>query len=133
MRRLSITIATMLCLASPALAQNCDPAELSGTWRMFLYGDNFETVDSPFILGCTAILGVQGTFRSGSTCVGNELRADLDVRTNCTIRGVITQRFEDGTTLSCGVSAAVNLGRDFISGVGACENSDIFLFNMILR
>jgi hypothetical protein len=128
-------VAVMLCLASPALSQeDCDPADLRGTWRYFAFGDVFGDIGNfPVLNGCTAILSGRGTFRSGSQCVDSELRANLEIRPNCTIRGVITQTFDDGFAVSCGISAAVTRGRELISGLAACDGDLIFMFNMIRR
>jgi hypothetical protein len=130
--------AVMLCLASSALAQeDCDPAELSGTWRYFQLGDiTGDFGNFPFIDGCIAIMSGRGTFRSGSKCVGGDLRANLEIRPNCTIRGVIRHRFDDGGSFECGVSAAVTRDRELISGVAACESElfdPILMFNMVRR
>jgi hypothetical protein len=134
MRKFLMTTAILLGTAAAppttAMAQ-CDPSDLEGRWALFVYGDNLETADSPFILSCTAILNSNGRFKRGSRCASAELRAALEVNRNCTISGTITLRFNDGPNPSCGVNAAVTQDRQVISGVGACENDDLFMFNMV--
>jgi hypothetical protein len=46
---------------------------------MFMYGDNFETADLPFIFGCTAIINRSGRFNSRSHCPSAELRGSFEV------------------------------------------------------
>jgi hypothetical protein len=140
--RTIVAAAAMLCLASPALAQeDCDPAELRGAWRYFTFSDVFEPPDFnlnlPSVDGCTAVMSSRGTFRSESRCLNSDLRATLDIRSNCTIRGRITQRFDDGGFSECGISAAVTRDRELISGIGICVDDldfvDVLMFNMVRR
>jgi hypothetical protein len=122
----------LLAASAPAMAR-CEPADLEGRWALFIHGDNFETADFPFILGCTAILNKKGRVKSGSRCLSNALRATFEVSQSCTVVGEITLPLGNAPVTDCGISAAVTQSHEMISGVGECENDDIFLFNMVKR
>jgi hypothetical protein len=121
-----------LLVVTPAEAA-CEQADLAGQWAMFMYGDNFETADLRFIFGCTAIINRSGRFNSRSHCPSAELRGSFEVNRGCTVVGVFTLRFDDGFNNSCGISAAVTPNHEMISGVAACESSEILMFNMVQK
>jgi hypothetical protein len=78
-KKLLTMTAAMLCLVVTPAEAACEQADLAGQWAMFMYGDNFETADLPFIFGCTAIINRSGRFNSRSHCPSAELRGSFEV------------------------------------------------------
>jgi len=129
-----VTAALLLALAVSLQAQAaCETSDLAGRWKAYSTGQSVDI--GPYIQECTVFANGRGRFRSGSGCTdGSTLRSDdLEISRGCEIRGRFVQRLEGSGSLTCGVRATLSANKEIISGIGACEDGDFFLFNMVRR
>jgi hypothetical protein len=123
----------MSLTATPAMA-DCTARDLAGRWAAFAYGNTTATdINLARINGCRVFLNNRGRFASESRCPGSDLRGRFEVSNSCVIAGIISQRFGAGGRIDCGISAAATASHEMISGIGACDNGDILIFNMVRR
>jgi hypothetical protein len=121
----------LLTLASEAEA-SCPQEDLAGRWRAFIMGINFAGLGS--VHECPVTSDSAGEFEP-TACVDGEVTlasSGLEVARNCRLTGDFILILEDGTEITCPVSAAVSISKEIISGRVACGDSESLL-NMVKR
>ena len=113
----------------------CAASDLEGRWEAYAIGDDFGF---GYWQRCSLRIDNRGRFRSGSKCRENDgdkstlSSSDLRLKRSCILTGSLRQTF-GGTSFRCDIHATLSADKQILSGVGECDDGDIFLFNMVRR
>ncbi|MGH6899497.1 MAG: hypothetical protein ACREJ5_23595 [Geminicoccaceae bacterium] len=127
------TLAVLMPLSGSHAA--CRPSDLEDRWDAYAIGDDFGVA---YWQRCSLRIDDRGRFRSGSSCkdhLGEESTlssADFRLRRSCLLTGSFEQSFEEASAI-CDIRATLSADKQILSGVGECDDGDIFLLNMVRR
>jgi hypothetical protein len=113
----------------------CDVANLEDRWDAYAMGVDFGVA---YWQRCTLRINDRGRFQSGSSCGDSEgensvlSSSDFRLRRNCVLTGSFKQTFDE-ISVRCDVRATLSSDKQIVSGVGECDDGEIFLFNMVRR
>jgi hypothetical protein len=114
----------------------CETADLEDRWDAYAIGDDFD-FETAYWQRCTLEFNDKGRVRSGSCRdhLGQSSTlssSDFRLSRSCRLSGPFEQSFDE-VSVSCEVRATLTADKQILSGVGECEDGDLFVFNMVRR
>jgi hypothetical protein len=114
----------------------CQTADLDDGWDAYAIGSDFDLGDA-YWQRCSLRIDDRGDVRSGSCRdhLGQSSTlssSDFALSRSCRLTGSFEQTFDDFSA-SCEIRATLSADKQIASGVGQCDDGDLFVFNMVRR
>jgi hypothetical protein len=114
----------------------CKTADLDDSWDAYAIGNDFD-FGAAYWQRCSLRIDDRGRVNSGSCTDHLGQRStlsssDFRLSRSCRLTGPFEQTFDEPSA-TCAIRATLSANKQVASGVGQCEDGDLFVFNMVRR